>query len=149
MLNHTRRELVRTDRTRAIQQQRVELQAAADTHSSLAFRAIKRAPPPPLEQIIHTGTPTTFPGHAVAHYGQVWAEWWVAAQSPPSSYSYQEISDALPLLTITQLREAALRFSGKTSAPDGRPPRDLAALSDRCLAALCDSYALWGRTHWP
>jgi hypothetical protein len=40
-------------------------------------------------------------------------------------------------------------FSGKTSAPDGMPPRALAALSDRCLAALCESYALWDRTHWP
>jgi hypothetical protein len=74
VLNHARHELVRQDRTRALQQQRAELQAAADTHSSLAFRALKRAPPPPLEQIQHNGQSTTFLGHVVLHYGQVWAD---------------------------------------------------------------------------
>jgi hypothetical protein len=79
----------------------------------------------------------------------VWAGWWVASSSTPTEYSYTTISDHLPMLTPTQLREAAVRFSGKTSAPDGLPPRALAALSDRCLAALCESFALWDRTLWP
>jgi hypothetical protein len=39
LLNHTLRELVRTDRTKAIQQQRAELHAAADTHLSCVVRS--------------------------------------------------------------------------------------------------------------
>jgi hypothetical protein len=115
----------------------------------LDFRALKRLPPPPLEQIQHSGEYTTFPGHVVLHYGHVWAGWWVASSTSSEECAYTSIREHLPLLTPTQLREVAMKFSGKTSAPDGLPPRALAALSDRCLAALCGSYALWDRTQWP
>jgi hypothetical protein len=141
--------LVGQARIRALEHQRAELQTAADTHSSLAFRALKRMPPPPLEQVQHNGVTTTFPGHVVLHYGTVWAGWWKASDAPPAEQAHTAIREHLPQLTPTLLREVAMKFSCKTSAPDGLPPRAMAALSDRCLAALCQSYTLWDRTQWP